>query len=94
MYLKDHNYHAVDVCFKNYLQKLKKTWAWMLTKESHAYCNAFFLVILCRGTDEGNLLDSCEQTFSSIVRITEDVTDIHTLNGKPKLVLIQRYTSK
>ena len=66
----------------------------MLTEESHAYCNAFFLVILCRGTDEENLFDSCEQAFSSMVRITEDVTGIHTLNGKPKLVLIQRFTGK
>ena len=60
----------------------------MTSKETHQYCNAFSLIIIGRGTDDGDLLNSDGEKFHTIEELTDQLTGIPTLNGKPKLFLI------
>ena len=62
----------------------------MGTNESHEYCNTFCLVMICDGTDHGQLYDCNGERFSSITEITDEIVGIGSLEGKAKLILIQR----
>ena len=61
-----------------------------MTKETHKYCNAFSLIVIGRGTDDGDLLDCHGSTFCTVEELTDVITGIQTLEGKPKLLLILR----
>ena len=60
----------------------------MTSKETHQYCNAFSLIIIGHGTDDGDLLNSDGEKFHTIEELTDQLTGIPTLDGKPKIVLI------
>ena len=62
----------------------------MTSRESHQHCNAFSLVMICDGTNDGQLFDCKGETFSSINELTDKIVNIQTLNKKPKLILIKR----
>ena len=72
------------------MQELERIFAWTGTNESHEYCNTFCLVIICDGTDDGQLFDCNGERFSSISEITEEIVSIGSLEGKAKLILFQR----
>ena len=61
----------------------------MCAQETHQFCNAFVLVMICDGTDEDIFLDGNGGRLTSINDIIDDITGISTLNKKPKLVLIE-----
>ena len=61
-----------------------------MTKETHEYCNAFSMIVIGQGTDDGDLLDCQERIFSTAQELTDVITGIQTLKGKPKLLLILR----
>ena len=46
--------------------------------------------MICDGTDDGKLFDCNGERFSSITEITEEIVGIGSLEGKAKLILIQR----
>ena len=71
-------------------QKLDGIQSWMTSKESHQHCNAFSLVMICDGTEDGQLFDCQGETFSSIKELTDKIVNIQTLKKKPKLILIKR----
>ena len=62
----------------------------MTSRESHKHCNAFTLVMICDGTDDGQLFDSHGETFSSVTELTDRIVRVQSLKKKPKLVLIKR----
>ena len=62
----------------------------MTSRESHQHCNAFSLVMICDGTDDGQLFDCQGETFSLIKELTDKIVNIQTLKKKPKLILIKR----
>ena len=61
-----------------------------MSKETHQYCNAFSLIIIGRGTYDGDFLNSDGEKFHTIEELTDQLTGIPTLDGKPKLFLILR----
>ena len=76
------------------LQEMNRIQTWMRTNETHEYCNAFSLVLLCEGTDKGQLWDYKKKKISSIKKLTEEISGIVALHKKPKLILIQRCVGK
>ena len=73
-----------------YSQELERIRTWLVTKETHEYCNAFSLIVIGRGTDDGDLLDCPGSAFCTAQELTDVITRIHTLEGKPKLFLLLR----
>ena len=63
----------------------------MHAKETHEFCNTFSLVMMCRVTDEGDLLDGNGKKLTSINNLVDDIVGISTLNEKAKLITIQAY---
>ena len=47
--------------------------------------------MLCRVSDEGDLLDSNGEELTSISDVVDDIAGISTLNEKAKLITIQAY---
>ena len=66
----------------------------MYAKETHEFCNTFSLVMICRVTDEGDLLDGNGKELASIGDVVDDIAGISTLNEKAKLITIQTYPGK
>ena len=62
----------------------------MMSKETRQYCNAFSLIFIGRGTDDGDLLDCQGEKIHTIEELTDRLKGIPTLDGKPKLILILR----
>ena len=60
-------------------------------KETHTFCNAFALVMMCRTTGEGDLLGINGEELTSVDDIVKDFALIPTLNEKAKLITIQVY---
>ena len=73
-----------------YIQDLDRIKTWLSTIETHQYCNAFSLIVISRGTDDGDLLDCHGETFGTTEELSEMITGVQTLGGKPKLFLILR----
>ena len=65
----------------------------MTMAESHKYCNAFSLIVIGRGTDDGDLFDCNGESFSTVQSLTDKIMTIPTLFNKPKFLLVQRYVS-
>ena len=63
----------------------------MCAKETHLYCNAFSLVMMCQVTGEGDLLDFYGEKLTSINDLVQDITNVSTLNKKPKLLMVEGY---
>ena len=61
--------------------------------ESHKYCNAFSLIVIGRGSDDGDLLDCNGESFSTVQSLIDQIGRISTLFNKPKFLLVQRYVS-
>ena len=66
----------------------------MFANETHAYCNMFSLVMVCRTNYKGDFLESNGQKLISINSMVDDIDGISTLNDKPKLITIQAYIGK
>ena len=64
--------------------------AWMRANETHEYCNAFSLVVLCDGTDDGQLFTHNKKRFFSVKELIDEVSSIMALHKKPKVILVQR----
>ena len=62
----------------------------MTAAETHQYCNAFSLIFIGRGTEDGDLIDFGGEKFHTIEELTDVIAGIPTLDGKPKLMLILR----
>ena len=73
------------------MQDFENIKSWMYAKETHEFCNAFSLVMICRVTDEGDLLDNNGKELTSINDVVDDIASISTLNEKAKLITIQAY---
>ena len=65
----------------------------MTMDESHKYCNAFSLIVIGRGMDDGDLFDCNGESFSTVQSLTDQIGRIPTLFNKPKFLLVQRYVS-
>ena len=66
---------------------------WTMTAESHKYCNAFSLVVIGRGTDDGNLFDCNGESFCTVQNLADQTMKIPTLFNKAKFLLVQRYVA-
>ena len=71
-------------------KELKRINKWMMSKETHQYCNVFSLIFIGRGTNDGDLLDCGGKKFHTVEELTDKLTGIPTLDGKPKLIVILR----
>ena len=75
------------------MEELERIELWATTMESHKYCNAFSLVVIGRGTDNGDLCDCNGESFSTIQSLIDQIMKITTLFKKPKFLLFQRYVA-
>ena len=75
------------------MQELERIKTFMTMAESHKYCNAFSLIVIGRGTDDGDLFNCNGESFSTVQSLTDQISRIPTLFNKPKFLLIQRYVS-
>ena len=66
----------------------------MCAKETHQFCNAFVLVMMCKEGRDGNLVGFHGEELTSIDELVKDISDVRTLEQKPKLFTIQAYTGK
>ena len=57
----------------------------------HEKTNCFFLAIICHGMEQGWLLDTNRRKAFTLERLTTDLCAIPTLEGKPKVLLIEEY---
>ena len=73
------------------MQELERIKTFMTMAESHKYCNAFSLIVIGRGTDDGDLLDCNGESFSTVQSLIDQISRIPTLFNKPKFLLVQRY---
>ena len=73
------------------MQELERIKTFMTMAESHKYCNAFSLIVIGRGTDDGDLLDCNGESFSTVQSLIDQISRISTLSKKPKFLLVQRY---
>ena len=61
--------------------------------ESHKFCNAFSLIVIGRGSDDGELFNCNGERFDIIQGLRDQISKIPTLLNKPKFLLIQRYVT-
>ena len=52
------------------MQELKRIKTFMTMAESHKYRNAFSLIVIGRGTDDGDLFNSNGESFSTVPILT------------------------
>ena len=68
------------------MRRLKR---WMLKDETHIDCNSFLLTIICHGNDKGHLLDMNKKRAWITEDIVGDLSEVETLQEKPKLLVVQ-----
>ena len=61
----------------------------VMTEENHIDCNSFLLTIICHSNDKGHLLDRELRKAWDTELLLEDLSDVETLVGKPKIIVIQ-----
>ena len=66
----------------------------MCAKETHQFCNAFALVMMCKEGDNGILFGCQGEILTSIDELVKEISDVRTLEQKPKLFTIQAYLGK
>ena len=59
----------------------------------HQRCNCFLFAILCHAMEQGWLLDVNKIPAYTLEELTGEVCGMHTLDGKPKVVLAEEYGS-
>ena len=73
------------------MKQLKKS---MTKPNKHQRCNCFLFAVLCHAMDhQGWLLDMNKTRAYSLEELTSEVCGVPTLEGKPKLVLVEEYGS-
>ena len=60
-----------------------------MTEENHVDCNSFLLTIICHGNHRGHLFDKNRKKAWATELFLEDLCDVKTLVGKPKIIVIQ-----
>ena len=62
--------------------------AWITDVADHSRCNSFVMVVIAHGTESGKLLDVEQRAAFEINQLVEEVSAISSLNGKPKIFVI------
>ena len=65
----------------------------VMKERKHQRCNCFLFAILCHAMEQGWLLDVNRRRAYTLEQLTGEVCGVPTLDGKPKLVLVEEYGS-
>ena len=65
----------------------------MTNGRKHQRCNCFLFVVLCHAMEQGWLLDVNKRQAYTLQELTGEVCNVPTLDGKPKIVLMEEYGS-
>ena len=68
---------------------MRKIRRWIMSKENHVDSNCFTLTIICYGNEKGHLLDKSRSLAWMTELFVADLSDVETLVGKPKIIVIQ-----
>ena len=71
---------------KEVKQSVTKPW-------KHQKANCFLFALVCHGMEEGWLLDTNRRRASRLDELTADLCTIPSLEGKPKVLLVEEYES-
>ena len=63
---------------------------WLMAEETHQYCNALAVHIICHGSNNTDVLDVNKQKAFTVQEFTDDVDRVKNLKNKPKLIMIQK----
>ena len=70
------------------LQEMTQLKFWILEKENHRDSNAIALAIFCHGNKKGDLFDVDEAKGWDTEMFLEELSEVETLKGKPKIFII------
>ena len=79
--------HKLFIIFQG-MQQIK---AVMTKTQRHEKTNCFFLATICHGMEQGWLLDTNRRRAFRLGELTTDLCAVPTLEGKPKVLLIEEY---
>ena len=65
----------------------------MTKAEKHQRCNCFLFVVICHVMDQGWLLDVNKIPAYTLEQLTGEVCGVQSLQGKPKVFLVEEYGS-
>ena len=68
---------------------MRKLQTWMSNDETHVDCNCFALTAICHGNSQGHLKDKNRNKAWDIEMLVGYLSDVETLKGKPKIIVIQ-----
>ena len=56
-------------------------------------CNCFLFAIICHAMEEGWLMDMYQRKAFALEKLVDEVCTVPSLQGKPKVILIEEYGS-
>ena len=68
---------------------MRNTKKWIMADEDHVNSNCFALTIMSHSNEKGHLFDKDKKLAWQTELFIEELSDVETLIGKPKIVTIQ-----
>ena len=65
----------------------------MLKGSKYENFNCFLFAIICHAMEEGCLMDKYQRKAFTLESLVDDVCAVSSLQGKPKVILIEEYGS-
>ena len=72
------------------MKQIKKS---MTKARKHQSCNCFLFAVICHAMEQRWLLDVNKRRAYTLEQLTAEVCGVPTLDGKPKVVLLEEYGS-
>ena len=63
---------------------------WLKAEETHQYCNALAIHIICHGSNSTDVLDVNKQRAFTVQEFADDLDTVDNLKNKPKVLIVQK----
>ena len=67
---------------------------WLVAEETHQYCNALAVHIICHGWNSTDVLDVKKHKSFTMQELADDLDKVENLKNKPKHIFIQKCRGK
>ena len=76
------------------LKKMAQKKMWLMAEETHQYCNALAVHIICHGSNSTDVLDVNKHKAFTLQNFADDLDKVENLENKSKLLMVQKCRGK